>query len=84
MPKVPTTQDAKKYKPKDIGLKVRFSFSFVEMKWNHNEDKCSSNKHGYQLYECMCTLRRHKKIQLKRISRIGNTLACSYINFHFP
>ena len=37
------TQDAKKYKPKDIGLKVRFSFSFVEIKWNHNEDKCSSN-----------------------------------------
>ena len=41
MPKVPMTQDAKKYKPKDLGLKVRFTFSFVEMKWNHNEDKWS-------------------------------------------
>ena len=39
MPKASTTQDAKKYKPKDLGLKVRFTFSFVEMNWNHNEDK---------------------------------------------
>ena len=31
MPKASMTQDAKKYKPKDIGLKVRLSFSFVEM-----------------------------------------------------
>ena len=30
MPKVPTTQDAQKYKPKDIGLKERFLFSFGE------------------------------------------------------
>ena len=31
MPKASTTQDAKKYKPKDMSLKERFSFSLVEM-----------------------------------------------------
>ena len=37
-------QNVKIYKPKYMGLKARFLFSFVEIKQNKKEDRCDVSK----------------------------------------